>query len=842
MTRPFRPAFNPAACKARLSQYARTALFAAASTLVLASAAHALPVGGQVAAGSAALSGGGRALTVNQSTQNVVIDWQGFSIAKGETVQFVQPNSSAVALNRVTGPDPSSIFGGLTANGKVFLVNPNGVLFGPGAQVNVGGLVASTLNITDADFMSGKYSFTGSGSGAVLNEGSINANGGYVALLGGSVSNQGLITATLGTVALAAGTAITLDVAGDGLLNVTVDQGAVNALVQNGGMIQANGGKVVLTTQAAGRLLKTAVNNTGVIEAQTIGSRQGVISLLGDMQGGAVNVSGVLDASAPNGGDGGAIETSAANVNIADSARITTLAPSGVTGVWTIDPVDFTIAAGQNISGATLSALLVTNSVVISTLPTATTGTVAGTPPVTSMTSTTTGNGDINVDEAVAWVATPSTTTLTLNALRDVNINAAVSATNGNFVVCCGRDANINAPITTTDGSVLISAGRDVNLTVTGPITVTDGNLTLCAGNNVNVYGAVTLTRGSTIPAQDLGLATGLVIIAGNDGEGPGVGGGTVIFEPGAPPVTVTGPNAPVAIYYNPVSYTTPTDYLPNFTLSNGAALTQFMLVFPDGDKTFDGTTSTTLNGFNSNAISGVPTGVTLIADPGATATFDTAAVGTGIGVTFSGYSLGGANAAQYSLPVACCVTTFRTTGTIAAAPPVVTPPVVTPPVVTPPVVTPPVVTPPVVTPPVVTPPVTTPVVTPPVTTPPVVVTPPVTTPVVTPPVTTPPIVTPPVTTPVVTPPVVTPPVAVLPLTPVLSPTPSSAGGLAPVAAAGFAGLQLAVLGGGVRMPLLPVVEMAPLQAESVAVAPVPVQAAPAPYVAPIYPRKQDRN
>jgi len=358
-----------------LAGAARLAMFGlAGSMLAFATPSYALPVGGAVAAGTANLSQGANTLTVNQQSQNAVLNWQSFSIGQGEAVSFVQPSSSSVALNRVVGADPSSILGNLSANGKVFLVNPNGILFGTGAQVNVGGLVASTLNIQDADFMAGKYSFSGSG-GSVVNRGSINADGGYVALLGGTVSNQGLITADLGSVVLAAGTAMTLDVVGDGLLNITVDEGAVNALVENGGMIHAHGGKVVLTAQAAGQLLKTVVNNTGVIEAQTLQDRNGSISLLGDMQSGAVNVSGTLDASAPNGGDGGSIETSAATVNVADGAQITTVAASGVTGTWLIDPVDFTIAPlGGNTSGATLSALLGTNSVIISTLPGAAAG------------------------------------------------------------------------------------------------------------------------------------------------------------------------------------------------------------------------------------------------------------------------------------------------------------------------------------------------------------------------------------------------------------------------------------------------------------------------------------
>src|SRR3546814_530721 len=114
----------------------------------------------------------------------------------------------------------------------IFLINPNGILFGRGSQVNVAGLVASTLNISDADFSAGRYRFTGSGGGQVLNWGTINADGGYIALLGANVSNEGLIQANMGTVALVAGEEITLDLAGDGLLNVAVNRGAVEALVE----------------------------------------------------------------------------------------------------------------------------------------------------------------------------------------------------------------------------------------------------------------------------------------------------------------------------------------------------------------------------------------------------------------------------------------------------------------------------------------------------------------------------------------------------------------------------------------------------------------------------------
>ncbi|WP_096698516.1 filamentous hemagglutinin N-terminal domain-containing protein [Polaromonas sp. AER18D-145] len=615
--------------------------------LGLGATAYALPTGGVVAAGGASITSSASSTTITQSTANTVINWQSFGIAAGQTVQFVQPGSTSVALNRVLGADPSSIMGNLSANGRVFLLNPNGVLFGSGASVNVGGLVASTMSLSDAKFMAGDYSFTDAGSGSVVNLGNITAaDGGYVALMGKTVSNQGVISARLGSVVLAAGNAVTMDVAGDGLLNMSVAQGAVNALVENGGLIRADGGRVLLTAQAAGNLLHTAVNNTGVIQAQTIGNRNGTILLLGDMQSGTMNVGGTLDASAPNGGNGGFIETSAAHVNIKDDVRVTTAAPQGLMGTWLIDPQDFIIGAGGNISGATLSAQLVTNNVTITTAPGP-------------------GNGDIFVNEAVSWTASGAPTTLTLIADRDTNINAAVTAVDGNFSVCCGRDINVNAAITTTRGSVLLAAGRNVNQNAA--ITVTDGNLMMCAANDVNVNAKITLTRGTSIPSRSLGIPLGLTLASDTDGTGPGVAGGSVyinVVGPDRP--TVTGPNAPVTIIYNPTSYTTPTDYAPQFILTD-SILTQRMLVFPEATKNFDGTTTAILTSLKGN-----PAGVSLIADPGSTATFTTSEPGTGKTVTFSGYRLTGPNASQYAFATSCCGPAVnKTTANITPARPV---------------------------------------------------------------------------------------------------------------------------------------------------------------------------
>ncbi len=445
----------------------------ASMMLAFGSTAHALPVGGQVSAGSAMISGSAGKMTVTQSTQNAAINWQSFSIGSGESVKFVQPNSSSVTLNRVLGSDPSSILGSMTANGRVFLVNPNGILFGKGASINVGGLVASTLNISDADFMAGRYKFSGKG-GNVDNQGSINAIGGYVALLGGQVSNEGTIEAKFGTVALAGGTALTLDMAGDGLLNIEVNQGAVNALVQNGGLIQADGGTVLMTTRAADTLLNDAVNNSGVIEAQSIDTHGGRISLLGSADSGTVNVSGTLDASAPAGGNGGKIETSAAHVQIAPNAKITTAASQGLTGSWLIDPVDFTVAStGGDITGASLGTLLGSNSVTIQTSTGANTS--------TNLYGSTGTNGDIFVNDQVSWSAN---NTLTLNAYRNIYIDQSItsSGASGKLALQYGQGATngvisgttatytINAPVSLAAGSNfstrLGSTGTPINYTV----------------------------------------------------------------------------------------------------------------------------------------------------------------------------------------------------------------------------------------------------------------------------------------------------------------------------------------------------------------------------------------
>jgi filamentous hemagglutinin family protein len=317
----------------------------------------ALPINGQVVAGQATINAPvGNSLVIGQQSQNAAINWQNFNIGRGATVTFAQPGTSSVTLNRVLGQDPSTILGNLTANGQVFILNPNGVLFGKGAQVNVGGLVASTHSISDENFMSGHYTFTNEGAkGKVVNAGEIVANGGYVALIGSQVKNRGTITATNGSVALAAGEQVSVHLNGNTLVGLTVDQGTLNALATNGGLIKADGGMVILTAKAADALIKSVVNNHGTIEANTLKNVGGAINLVAE--GGEARVSGTVNASAATSGKGGDIAITGDRV-VLDKAAVSANGADGggrvrVGGGWQGKDVTISNAQVTTISSGT---------------------------------------------------------------------------------------------------------------------------------------------------------------------------------------------------------------------------------------------------------------------------------------------------------------------------------------------------------------------------------------------------------------------------------------------------------------------------------------------------------
>ena len=479
------------------------------SLIMAASGALALPTGGQVAAGQAAISSpSATQMNIKQGTNQAIINWNSFGIGKGEAVNIAQPTNQSTLLNRVLGNDPSNIFGSLTANGRVFLTNPSGIFFAPGSSVNVGGLVASSLSIKDSDFLAGKYSFFKDGTaGSVVNQGNI--SGGFVALLGNSVENAGTIVTTKGTTGLAAGDDITLGFDPNGLMAIKVDKGAYQAQVNNSGVIEADGGTVVMTASAADALLSTVVNNSGKVRARSMVVRNGEIVIEGgnvtnsgtldvsgqgegSVKGGTITLSGdhitlaggsLLDASGTSGGgtvlvggdwqgsgdmhqattvtmeqgakidasatqsgnggkvvlwsdinkadshtsvagsitaegsgsgQGGKVETSGHTLKIGETASVKT---GG--GTWLLDPYDFTIASsGGDITGAALQTALGSGNVSITTNAgnVAVTGATAGS-------GTSTGSGNIIINDAFGW----SANTLTLTADRYILVNNVVS-------------------------------------------------------------------------------------------------------------------------------------------------------------------------------------------------------------------------------------------------------------------------------------------------------------------------------------------------------------------------------------------------------------------------------
>ena len=457
----------------------------------------ALPTNGTITSGKGNISTTGSQMTVKQSSQKMIANWDTFNIGAQSGVTFKQPNANSTALNRINDQNPSQILGTLSANGKIYLINPSGIVFGEGAQVNVGGLVASSLNMADSDFLTGKYTFLNTGNaGSILNQGNISViPGGVVALIGPSVTNEGTITANKGSVVLGAGNQVTLDFKGDGLISYKVDKGAVDALAANKGLIKADGGLVVMTAQAADSLTQAVVNNSGVIEAQTLKNKSGRILLLADGDNSTTVVGGKLDASAPKGGNGGFIETSGNSVNVSEGAIITTAASQGKTGTWEIDPYDFTIAAsGGDITGAAVTAALVNNNVTIRTTNagvtcTNLTGCGTGNPA---------GNGDIFVNDNISW----SSRTLTLNAWRNIVINKELFGSGTAKLILYYGQWSASGTSGGTTATYTVNAPVDLPAGSNGATFVT--RLGTTVGNAINYYVLTTLGAVGSTTGTDL--------------------------------------------------------------------------------------------------------------------------------------------------------------------------------------------------------------------------------------------------------------------------------------------------------------------------------------------------
>ena len=480
-------------CRSAMAKAVRTGT-AAAILGAVSSIAIAAPAGGQIVAGSGSIANVGANTAIQQNSSRLIINWNSFGTNANESVSFRQPGRSAIALNRVVGQNPSILLGQLNANGQVFIVNPNGVLFGAGSQVNVGGLIASTLSLSNNDFFRRHYAFANDGqAGSIVNQGLIRAApGGYVALIAPRVNNQGALLSPDGFAALAAGNRVTVTLSDHRMIGLSVDQGVLRALATNTGLIEADGGQAWLAADSEDALLAGVVNNTGVIRARSAVNRDGVIKLLAE--GGTVEVGGTLDASARPGGSGGFIETSGAQVDLEPRANVTTAATNGSTGNWLIASDRFTVAArGGNVNALELSRLLQGTNIAI--------GAVSR------------GSGTIAINQALAW---NSPTTLSLLARNGIAVNAAVSAPAGTLLFGTTGMVTQAAPIAAAN-LALLGPGAQYQLdnpsNRIGTLAANTGSVVL-ADSAPLVVGSVGGTNGVTTTGSTLLSAPSLTLDA----------------------------------------------------------------------------------------------------------------------------------------------------------------------------------------------------------------------------------------------------------------------------------------------------------------------------------------
>ncbi|HEY8950882.1 MAG TPA: filamentous hemagglutinin N-terminal domain-containing protein [Rhizomicrobium sp.] len=453
--------------------------------------ANTLPQNPNVVGGKDSFSQSGSTLNVNQQTNRTVIDWRSFDIGSKAQVNFNQPGTSSIAVNRVNGStNPSDIEGGLHANGQVWILNPNGVFFGKSARVDAAGIVATTANINDKAFMAGsnKLQMTGADHGSVVNEGRVTVGqNGLAAFVAPSVRNSGTINATVGRVALAAGTTYTLDLAGDHLVELGL--GSVKAVVDNTGKIVNPGGTIALTAKAAGQVVNSVVNVSGTVSASSATTSGGTIILGADTVNTTKTASITADAgtngtggtitsvanvqgnyagsfSAKGGsksGDGGKIETSGHDVALAAGLKVSASAVKGNAGQWKVDPTDLNIDS----SGAATIALSLSTGTSVD-LSTASDGTDAGDITLSSSINTTTMNGaDLTLEGHHLFATGGSTISLTgagSTLTLDVNTVGNTSNPSGNWINdALGMIGSVTGGSTINLGAGTYSAGTTIN-------------------------------------------------------------------------------------------------------------------------------------------------------------------------------------------------------------------------------------------------------------------------------------------------------------------------------------------------------------------------------------------
>lgn len=521
--------------------FQRRVLFVSCSIIAC---SHAVPVlaapGGPTGAvydsATIGVTKNGPVTTVSQSAVRGVVDWASFDVAKQEAVVFAQPDAKSATLNRVHSATASMIDGAVSANGRVIIQNGNGVIFGSNARIDVGSLVATTLSVDERAFLdSGRLVMAGSGdsSAQVRNSGRIKvADGGFVALLGGSVANDGFIQARLGSITLGAGSAATIDFTGDGLVQVAITDPVTHkateagALVANSGIISADGGSVVMSARTARDVMALAINLDGVIEARSIGTSGGKVSLLAD--GGTVQLGSAsrIDASGTGGANGGQVAITGHSVNLAggtvvdahgNAAGGSILIGGDYRGQGTLAHAnDVTVGSGAllDASGAAGGGKIVVWSDTATHFDgKALTGATAKGAAGGLVETSSSGLLDIGANASVStysalgrtglWLLDPTSLAIvasggsacspgnanTATGASSINASTVVTALAANSVQLVADDLiTVDAPIVAAGspgGLELITTGLNSEIRVNAPILLQNGNLALRAEGNI---------------------------------------------------------------------------------------------------------------------------------------------------------------------------------------------------------------------------------------------------------------------------------------------------------------------------------------------------------------------
>lgn len=541
------------------------------------------PEGGEIAYGAAAIDAAGAVTTVRQTSDRVIIDWRSFDVTGDETVRFAQPGTGSIALNRVAAGAQSRIEGAIEANGQVWLINPSGVMFGGGAQVDVGGLVVSSVDISNENFIAGRMRFDipGDPGASIVNEGAITfAEAGLAGFVAPEIINRGQIAGRLGRITMAGKDGFSVDISGDGLFEIDLADAApaANARLVNEGALLAEGGIVVIDAASTRNALDGIVALGGVIAASSVSGDGGRIILSGD----ALSVTGRIDASS-GAGKGGVITMTGDTVLAAPSARIDASggagggvlrvgAGGGILHVGALAPPSApmparrtVVSAGAEIradggAGAGGDILVWGDEVAVMRGALSATGETGGMIEVSSIgelsftgaadASGLSADGIVLFDPTFLIIGADGTDDgeLSDNAILSgdgsgtfVISATALGAVSGALILQAADTLTVEQAVTFTGGDLTLEAGRDIvlgadvsasgalrlraNAVVAGAPSVTDGSIRLTSARSLRAGGALSLSVGATgvVDGQDMGAGDVLQLEAGGTLSAPGL-------------------------------------------------------------------------------------------------------------------------------------------------------------------------------------------------------------------------------------------------------------------------------------------------------------------------------